>query len=494
MLRAWKTPFHLDPAATETRHQQIADRLTADILAGRLLPGEALPGSRELARQLRVNRKTVALAYADLLAQGWLEARPARGTFVANRLPVPAPIGFTTENLEPPGNAPGFSWHDPTAPDWFPPPSPVGTLTFTDGTPDGRLAPAAALATAYRRVLLARGRRNQLGYDSPAGFQPLRAALSAMLNHDRGLHTTPETICLTRGTQMALYLTARLLLRPGDVVAVENPGYPPAWHTFRLLGAEPVAVPVDTDGLDVHALDALCAARPVRALYLTPHHQFPTTATLPPARRRALLAVAARHGLAVIEDDYDHEFHYAHQPLLPLASADTAGLVIYLGSLSKLLAPALRIGYVTGPPAFVAALARLRSLIDHQGDTVLEQALTELIGEGELKRHTRRAHAEYQVRRDALADQLHQHLGDFVDFRLPEGGLAIWATFRAPLDLDRVARHLATRQVGITPGSRYFLETPAADALRLGFAALTPAEIGRGIAELGRAVRAVGTP
>ncbi len=483
MLRAWDINFQPEFTAGRAVYLQIGELIAGEIQRGRLLPGTALPGTRELAKQLGVNRKTAVLAYEELLAQGWLESQNTRGTFVSSRLPESTPTAFAPaagSQVE----APGFRWQDPFEPELLPV-VPPGALVFNDGTPDARLAPVAALASAYRRVMQGRGRRNQLGYDSPLGSLPLREALSRMLNQDRGLNTTPAGICLTRGTQMALYLTARLLIQPGDVVAVENPGYPPAWQTFRLLGAELVPVPVDDEGLCVDELEALCARRTVRALYLTPHHQFPTTVTLKAARRVQLLALAARYGVAVVEDDYDHEFHYHYQPMLPLASADPHGVVIYIGSLSKLIAPALRVGYVTGPAAFVTALGRLRALVDRQGDTVLEQAMADLIDEGEIKRHTRKAHAAYHVRRDALADCLRRLPGNLVDFELPAGGMALWVRFRADVNVEEVAEELARRKVVITPGSRYYLAGPAANAVRMGFAALTPQELAHGVEQLG---------
>ncbi|OUJ70852.1 MocR-like pyridoxine biosynthesis transcription factor PdxR [Hymenobacter crusticola] len=490
MLRAWDTTFHPEFVAGRAVYLQISELIAAEIRRGRLQPGTALPGTRELAKQLGVNRKTAVLAYEELLAQGWLESQTTRGTFVSSRLPESTPTAFAP--AAPGSVAPGFRWQDPFEVE----PAPVvvpGALVFNDGTPDARLAPVATLASAYRRVMQGRGRRNQLGYDSPLGSLPLREALSRMLNHDRGLSTTPGSICLTRGTQMALYLTARLLVQPGDVVAVENPGYPPAWQTFRLLGAELAPVPVDEEGLRVDELEALCQRRAVRALYLTPHHQFPTTVTLKAARRVQLLALAARYGVAIIEDDYDHEFHYHYQPMLPLASADPHGVVIYISSLSKLIAPALRVGYVTGPAAFVTALGRLRTLVDRQGDTVLEQAVADLIDEGEIKRHTRRAHAEYHVRRDALAEALRHQLGDLAEFTLPAGGMALWVTFPADVDLERVAEELARRKVIITPGSRYYLAGPGTNAMRMGYAALTPAELAHGVEQLGAVLRQLGS-
>jgi GntR family transcriptional regulator/MocR family aminotransferase len=482
MLRTWNTTLQPTFRSGRPVYLQISDLITAEIQRGRLVPGTALPGTRKLAEQLGVNRKTAVLAYEELLAQGWLASQHTRGTFVAHQLPGNPPVAFAPLAGDQPPAA-DFQWHEPPGPALVRPTTP-GAILFTDGTPDARLAPLAALARAYRHTLLSKGRRNQLGYDSPLGSWRLREALAHMLNQQRGLRTTADTICLTRGTQMALYLTASLLLRPGDVVAVENPGYPPAWHTFQLFGAELAPLPVDDEGLCVEAFEELCRQRPVRALYLTPHHQFPTTVTLTAARRGRLLALAARYGVVLIEDDYGHEFHYHSQPALPLASADPGGSVIYMGSLTKLLAPALRIGYVTGPPAFVAALGRLRALVDRQGDTGLEQAVAALIDEGEIRRHTRRVQAAYRTRRDTLVAGLRQLPADLVQFDVPTGGLALWVKFPAHVEVPTLARELARRRVLITPGSHYYLTEPQANAVRLGYAALNPSELTQAVNQL----------
>jgi GntR family transcriptional regulator / MocR family aminotransferase len=222
---------------------------------------------------------------------------------------------------------------------------PPGTLNLSNGAPDVRLVPAQAIGRAYRRVLARRG-ADLLAYGDPEGHPALRAALASMLASTRGLAVTADDILVTRGSQMALTLTARALLRPGDVVAVEQFGYRPAWEAFRAAGATVVPVPIDRDGLDVDALKRLASRTTLRALYVTPHHQYSTTVTLKAASRLALLALARAKRIAIIEDDYDHEFHFDGRPVLPLASADRTGLVVYIGTLSKILAPGLRVGYI----------------------------------------------------------------------------------------------------------------------------------------------------
>src|SRR6202034_2688453 len=191
-----------------------------------------------------------------------------------------------------------------------------------DGAPDTRQIPIDALARAYHNALGRRLGRGRLGYGDPRGTLELRAAISNMLNIDRGLTTTPDNICLTRGSQMAIYLASRILAGPGDTVVMEELSYPPAREAFRMAGAEVVPVPLDDKGMQVDELEKICRKKRVRAVYVTPHHQFPTTVCMRPERRLRLLSLAPQFGFAIVEDDYDHEFHFTHQPMHPLASAD----------------------------------------------------------------------------------------------------------------------------------------------------------------------------
>ncbi len=244
---------------------------------------------------------------------------------------------------------------------------PRGTLNLSNGAPDVRLVPARSIGRAYRRVLALRS-ADVLAYGDPEGHPALRSALASILASTRGLSVGPDDVLVTRGSQMALTLAARALVRPGDVVAVEQVGYRPAWEPFRAAGATVVPVAIDRDGIDVDALKRLASRTTLRAVYVTPHHQYPTTVTLKAARRLALLALARAGRIAIIEDDYDHEFHYDGRPVLPLASTDHAGLVVYIGPLSKILAPGLRVGYIVAPSAVLRSVAATRSLLDIQGD------------------------------------------------------------------------------------------------------------------------------
>lgn len=348
-MARWEFVIRLERERGLPLFQQIARAIAADIRRGRLRPGDRLPGARTLAESLGVQRMTVVAAFDELVAEGWIVMRPARGAFVSSDLPEPRPRRFARERVPVRHLPPRAPYELADVPDAdLPYDVPRGSLLFAPSRPDVRLAPADVIGRAYRRALSRPGGA-LLSYTAPEGHHRLRIALAKMLASTRGLSATHENICVTRGSQMALSLLARVLLRSGDVIAVEQLGYRPAYEIFRLAGAKAVPIPVDEHGLDTDALERVLEQQSIRAVYVTPHHQFPTTVTLSAARRMRLLELAREHRFAIIEDDYDYEFHYEGSPVLPLASADPHGVVIYIGTMSKVLAPALRIGYVAAP-------------------------------------------------------------------------------------------------------------------------------------------------
>jgi GntR family transcriptional regulator/MocR family aminotransferase len=309
-----------------------------------------------------------------------------------------------------------------------------------------------------------------------------------MLSATRGLAAGADDVLVTRGSQMAFDLLARTLLAPGDVVVVEAFGYRPAWRVLSLAGAKLVSVPVDERGANVEAIERVVRAGRVRAVLLTPHHQYPTTAVLAPGRRLALLELARVSRFAVIEDDYDHEFHYEGRPMLPLASADRSGVVVYVGSLSKILAPGLRVGYLVASSPLVEALAVLRAHVDRQGDQVVEHAVAELLEDGEVQRHARRARAAYAERRDVLAEALERALGDAVSFTRPVGGTALWTRVAPHVDVEAWAMRARKAGVDFQTGRSFTFDGRARPFARFGFAALGPEELRCAVARLQKAL------
>ncbi|MGE5243741.1 MAG: PLP-dependent aminotransferase family protein [Betaproteobacteria bacterium] len=467
--------------------RQIASAIVAEIQRGRLRPGERVAGSRTLARTLRVHRQTVVSAVDELIAEGWLVSRRASGTFVARRRPDAIPKRFVgadgTRRAMP--KRMGIALYDAPEPE-LPSTVPPGAILMSGGRPDVRLLPADLIGRAYRRVLRTFGPA-LLSYCHPAGSLRLRRALAGMLSATRGLAVDSASILLTRGSQMALSLTARALVRAGDVVAVENPGYRPAWEAFRLAGAEILPIPVDEYGVDLEVLERTARLRRIRALYVTPHRQFPTTVTLSAPRRLALLQLAANERFAIVEDDYDHEFHYHGRPVLPLASADTAGLVIYIGTWSKVLAPALRLGFLVAPPDLIAQLVAYRSFQDLQGDPVLECALAELLDDGLIQRHVRKVKRVYHARRDAFVTALRRDLGAFLSFTVPSGGTAVWVRTRDARTVARWANRARDLGVFFDEGSAFTVDGAPLPGARLGFGCLAEDEIALAVSRLAAA-------
>jgi GntR family transcriptional regulator/MocR family aminotransferase len=312
-----------------------------------------------------------------------------------------------------------------------------------------------------------------------------------MLRQARALSVDAEDVLVTRGSQMALSLIAQSLLGPDDVVAVEALGYTPAWAALRQTGARLVAVPVDEEGLSVAQLASLCERGKIRAVYLTPHHQYPTTVQLSPSRRLELLALAERERLAIIEDDYDHEFHYEGRPLLPLKSADYAGNVVYVGTLSKVFAPGVRVGYVIAPAPLRAEMLSRRGYLDRQGDTITELALAELFEDGELARHTRRARRIYEQRREHFVELLRRQLGHVLSFSVPTGGMALWARAQG-VDVPGWLSACERGGVAFQAGTQFRFDGAASPFVRLGFACLNEAELGEAVRRMRKALSQLG--
>jgi GntR family transcriptional regulator/MocR family aminotransferase len=310
-----------------------------------------------------------------------------------------------------------------------------------------------------------------------------------MLATTRGLGVSADDLLVTQGSQMALDLLARALLAPGDAIAVEGIGYRPAWGVFAGRGARVLPVPVDGQGLDVAALASMAAGTPLRAVYVTPHHHYPTTVALSPARRAALLALARQHRFAIIEDDYDHEFHYDGRPVQPLASADRHGVVVYVGTLAKILAPGLRIGFLAAPRPLIDRLADERMFLDRQGVTVMEAAVADLLEDGEVARHARRARRHYHRRRDALVDALHRHVGSALSFTVPPGGMALWARAADGIDVPGWQQRAAAAGLQFQIGGEFTFDGRPLPFLRLGFAVCNERELETAARRLARSLR-----
>lgn len=461
--------LHIDKNDTSPVYLQIGNQLMGLVKAGTLPAGYRLPSTRQLALSLSVHRKTVIRAYDELLAQGWLESQTGSGTFVARHLPAFKPQALT----------PGFTnaaqiagFNIQTATHLHRKVALNNTLLhLDDGFPDTRLAPVLDMSRAYRTQLLTGNPYTRLGYGDTRGSVWLREELATYLNQTRGLHITPANIILVRGTVMGLYLACTGLLQAGDTVVTGEPGWMGAQMNILQAGANLIKIPVDEYGLDIDELDQLCRQQPVRMVYVTSHHHYPTTVALRADRRVQLLALAQKHGFIIFEDDYDYDFHYQNKPLMPLASADEAGMVLYCGSFSKTISPAIRVGYLVGAENVIEHLARLRRIVDRQGDTLLENAVAELLQNGIIQRHLRKSLRVYRQRRDVFCDLMNSQLHHHVQFKVPDGGLAVWTQFDQHIDLTKLS------QSALKQGLYLDGESVDSNTIRLGFASSTVEEL-----------------
>ena len=481
-MRQWTLDIALDRTRAQPLYLQLAGALADAVRQGRLNVGAPLPGTRVLATHLGLNRNTVVAAYAELVAEGVLCARNGGGTFVAEAMPTPLrpraiDIAVPTYSLPP--EAPALLPTGALSP---------GMLTLAGGMPDARLFPARALSRAFHRALDRRGRA-LVAHADPCGHVRLREQLAAMLTRTRGLAVNAENLLVTHSIEQAIDLTARALIAPGDAVAVEAWGYPPAWNALRLAGARLLPVRIDENGLDVDALERLLAQQQLRAVFLTPHHQFPTAVVMTPERRARLGELSLRHRFVIFEDDYDHEFHYQGKPVLPIAAGNGRANVVYLGSLANLLAPGMHTAFVTAPTSAFRRIAALRAASDPRTDAAVECAIAELFEDGELERHLRRACRLYRSRRDALADALRRQLGGALDFRIPEGGLALWARADETIDLPAWIRAGESEGVCFVDARRFDFQQSDASSLRLGYGFHDEGELAEAVRRIARALK-----
>ncbi|SHN45306.1 PLP-dependent aminotransferase family protein [Chitinophaga sp. CF418] len=467
----------------EPIYQQIKAYIINEIMRGRLLPGALLPGSRVLAQQLKVNRNTVILAYDQLTAAGWLTSQYKSGTRVSDSMPA--------GQKGPPGQEapPKPSLHIPFrhVNISLSPSNPSGNydIIFDDGRPDLSLIPVAEISRECRRLFQQENQRQIFSNNTERGNELLLQEVNTMLNNDRGLAVTTENICITHGMQMALYLTAQTLLLPGDHVAVEHPGYQPAWQAFKVAGAQLHYIPSGQYGINMDELEARCRITPLKALYITPHHQYPTTTTLSVEKRMQLLALSKQYNFVIIEDDYDHEYHF-HTHHIPLAGMEHADNVIYIGSVMH----TLPVSFVCGPAAFINSLSAYRSIVNHEGDPVLQQAIANLMAAGDIRRHIHNTRYVYMKRLELANSIVHSIFAGQAHYTRPQGGLAIWLQLHKEVEAEQLLRKVQSAGMNlVNPLSYYTPQYSSAPGLRLGYASLEEPMIIKGLGKLAKVIQ-----
>jgi GntR family transcriptional regulator/MocR family aminotransferase len=452
---------------------QIYRQLLEAVRDGTLRDGDRLPPTRELASRLRVSRSTVTLAYELLVADGVVEGKVGAGTFVRSearaRPTRRAPSGAISPRPE---------WRAMVLPE------PAGprrvTFDFSVGVPDVTLFPASVWSRLVSRA--ARDGAEVWNYGDPRGSEALRRAVARHLTIARGVAADAADVMLTQGAQQAFDLVGRVLIAPGALVAVEEPGYPPVRALYETLGAKVAGVPVDGEGIRVDAIPSAA-----RIVYVTPSHQFPLGMRMSIPRRLALLAWASERDAVVIEDDYDSEFRFGGRPLDPLQRLDREGRVVYVGSFSKVLAPSLRLGFLVAPASLQPALRMARRLGAWHGPSLLENALARFIQDGTLSHHLRTVGRVYADRHAEMKRRLERHCGRWVTVLPSEAGLHLAVELKPGLSMNLAAlcRDAAERGLRLRTLADFSAAARPREGFVLGFGAIGTARLGEGIRQLG---------
>ena len=470
-----------------TLYRWLYQALRSAILEGRLQPGARLPASRDLATAYRLSRATIVTAFEQLKSEGYVEGRAGSGTYVAKVLPEQLlQVTAWPRQGRVPHRRIALSSYARRL-------QPFAGMAFRPLRAFRANQPAvdAFPTTLWAQVAARRLRRvsaQLLAGGEALGYRPLREAVSEYLNASRGVKCSAEQVLILSGAQEALDRTARILLNPGEPVWMEDPGYPGAAVVFRALGAKICGVPVDAEGLDL-----VCGERKwnrARLVYVTPGHQFPLGVTMSLRRRLALLEWARRSGTLIFEDDYDSEYRYSGRPVPALQGLDRSGVVIFAGSFSAVLFPALRLGYLVVPQEMVEVFAAAESVSTHHPPLLEQAVLCDFIAEGHFARHIRRMRELYAERLSVLLECARQKLADTLEISKVEAGLQTIGWLRPGFSADQVSQLAAARNVEVVPVNRYAFGRSRREGVVLGFAAVDPGELRRGVDALAQILKA----
>lgn len=482
--------FALDPASTEPLYHQLYRGIRDAILDGRLARATQLPSSRLLSAELSVSRNTVVNAYAQLLAEGYLEGEAGSGTYVTLRLPDESlrAVRPSVPTPAPPPDPPRLSRQGEALRLY----ATTHTLSRDEPRPFRPGVPALTEFPfrLWERMVARQWRTHpwqMLSYGPAEGYAPLRQAIADYLRMARAVRCDWRQVILVSGSQQAIDLTARVLLDPGDAIWMEEPGYRGARDSLTAAGLRLCPVPVDAEGLSVPAGQS--AEPNARLAYVTPSHQFPSGVTMSLARRMELLRWAAATGAWILEDDYDSEYRYISRPLSALQGLDGSGRVIYTGTFSKVLFPSLRLGYLVAPPALVDVFTAARSIADRHSPMVDQAVLAEFMSEGHFGRHIRRMRLLYQERRDSIVDALRNELGGFLETSTAAAGMHVVGWLAPGVDDREASRRALDLGVEAQAISAYCLNEPNRHGLMLGYAGYSSAALRHAAAQLAKALQ-----
>ena len=476
-----------DKSIVQPVYVQVAQQIVNAIQRGYLEKGSKLPGTRVFSQLLNVHRNTAVAIYEELASQGWVDIVANRGTFVLVPEESTAKIKATTQHLQQAYSYPkvaGFpfqkSFHlASTAQET------TVKYSINDGKPDLRLHPVHQFSRWYSAAMKRKPLINK--WNSTTALRPsvFSTQLCNYLNATRGFHINPHHLINTRSTEMSLYMVSQLLIKQDDLVLVGQLSNYAANMIFQEAGATMRTIPVDDEGLDVDYIKTHFVKKSIRCVYICAHRDYPTTVTLSAKRRLQLLQLAKAYGFAIIEDDYDYDFQFEGSAMLPMASADADGMVIYLGKLGQSLFPSFHTGFVVAPENFISEAKNYLQLLDKQGDLIQEQMLSELISEGEIYRLKKKNIITYKQRRDCLCQYLNYYFEGAITWDIPLGGLALWLQFVNTISLVKLAEEAEKLDLFLPKTILYQDKTTC--AIRFGFGHLNEDELEIVIKKLKRA-------
>ena len=472
-----KSLIYFEKPSNTSIYIQIAQQIINAIQRGYLPEGTALPGTRKFSVLFSINRNTAVAVYDELASQGWVAIVANKGTFVLKPEKKTAAIKGKLQGLE------QLKTYSKTA--GFPFQSSFNLASteefsahkyvINDGQPDLRLHPTHQFSKWYSASMKRNSLISKWNQTQQLSYTTFSKELCNYLNATRGFHIKPNNIVSTRSTEMSLYIVSQLLIQKNDVVLVGSLSNYKSNMIFQQAGANIKTIPVDEAGIDVDFIEKNFTKNSIRFVYVCAHRQYPTTVTLSAERRLKLLQLAKTYGFAIIEDDFDYDFQFDGSAMLPMASADGQGVVIYLGRLGQSFFPSFQIGFVVAPENIINEAKNYLQILDKQGDLIQKQILKELISEGEIHRLIKKNITVYKQRRDYLCDCLNTHFKAYATWQVPVGGLAVWLCFEPRISLVKLAEKAKSHNLFLPKTILY--QNKDICSLRLGFGHLNEAEI-----------------
>jgi len=486
-----KSLIQFEKSPNTSIYIQITQQIINAIQRGYLVEGTALPGTRKFSTLLSINRNTAVAVYDELASQGWVDIVANKGTFVLKPEKKTVAIKAASQGLEKLKTYPktaGFpfqsSFHLASTEEFS-----VSKYVINDGQPDLRLHPTHQFSRWYSASMKRASLISKWNQSQEQSYTTFSKQLCNYLNATRGFHIKPQSIVSTRSTEMSLYIVSQLLIQEQDVVLVGDLSNYKSNMIFQQAGANIKTIPVDAHGIDVDFIEQNFTKGSIRCVYVCAHRQYPTTVTLSAERRLQLLQLAKAYQFAIIEDDFDYDFQFEGSAMVPMASADGAGVVIYLGRLGQSFFPSFQIGFVVAPENIINEAKNYLQILDKQGDLIQKQILTELIAEGEIHRLIKKNITIYKQRRDCLCICLYRHFKGHATWQVPAGGLAIWLSFSSSISLIKLAEKAKTHNLFLPKTVLY--QNKDVCAIRLGFGHLNETEIEATIAILKQSFNAV---